>query len=72
MDGYDDIRELISTVKGHAYVEIFVEHIVDILVMVEPSEVKRVETMDEDDVAKVTSSKFTRCNMVKTIAFERP
>ena len=71
LDVDDDVRELISTMKGHAYVEIFMEHVMDIHVIVEPNEVKRVEIMDEDDVAKVVSLKFTRCNRVETITFEK-
>ena len=57
--------------KGHAYVEIFVEYIVDMLVIVEPSEVEKVGTMDEDDVVEVTSSEFIRCNRVEIITFKK-
>ena len=37
----------------------------------EPSEVERVETVDEDDVAEVISSEFTTCNRVEIVAFEK-
>ena len=71
LDGDNDVNELISTIKRHPYMENFVEHTIDIPVVVQHIVIQKVKIVHEDDLARIMSSDITSCNRVDIVAFER-
>ena len=55
LDKDDNVRELILAMTVQAHMEIFVKHTMDILVLVQPSVVERIEIVHKDDVVEIVS-----------------